>query len=870
MYSTSQCVQLMDTSASQCSQLMETSCFADNSTCLHFGRKLTSTLTTGTLLQWCGNVKSLTLGMCIHDCSIKHELDGDSSVHGKLIQMYTRCGDIDSAHVLFLLNPQQRNVFVWNVMIRAYTHLGQHQMAYELFNQMLCEGILADNFTIVCIITSCSCKVFLAEGRRVHARMMVGTSVADHLVMNALLNMYSKLRSLEDVRKIFINMSERNIVAWTAMVDAFLQHGLKADALQYFGHMQGEGVFPDIVFLLTIMSACSESATLSQGRQLHVSILEMGYEFDIFLRTALVNMYGNCGVTEDACKVFAQPFEQNVVLWNSFISIHTLLGLDADALQHLNRMLLEGVLPDRVTFLHGLSACANKADIVEGSKMHILALSVPSGLDVMLGTNVVYMYGKCGHLEAACQAFLHLRDHSVVSWNVMLGVLTQHGESLKAFNLFGAMQKQGVLPDVFTFVHVLEACMSPAALTEGEHLHNYIVEMGFESDVAVGTALVNMYVKCSGIEGAYRMFEEMPERNVVSWNSIIMAHVQRGKHRDAFQLFTEMHSKGISPDSSTLASIVDACVSESLFSEAVVMHAYVVESGFDIDNTLGIPLVNMYGKLGSVEDAVQLFKILRARDVLTWTAMLTAHVWSGNNEEAVRLYAQMESEGLVAIKATYLVVLEACGDLSVPARGNDIFISIAKQGLDLDAAVATALVNFYGKCASLHVGKRVFDSVPKKDVILWTAMITMYAQNGLGKEALCLFADMQDSGLIPNYVTYVNALAACSHAGLVQEGYYFLASMMWDYGMPPLVDHYDCAIDLFGRAGLLDEAEHLVDRMPFLPRVVSFMALLGACRCQADLERGVRIAKCVVNLDFESSAPYVLYSNITLTEARSG
>ncbi|KAI5075018.1 hypothetical protein GOP47_0010979 [Adiantum capillus-veneris] len=850
-------------STSECAQRL---CFAEEE---NYMGQSESRLTTATLLQWCGNVKSLALGMCIHDCSIKNQVDGDSSLHGKLIQMYSRCGDLDAAHALFLLNTHLRNVFIWNVMIRAYAHLGKYQMAFALFNQMLCEGTLPDNFTIVCVITACSCQVPLYEGQRLHARMMVDVPIMDNLVINALLNMYSKRRSLKDVKKIFNDMPEHNIVAWTAMIDALLQHVCRADALQFLGHMQVEGVLPDRIFMLSIISGCTESAAFFEGRKMHVSVLEMGYGSNIFLRTALVSMYGNCGVLGDARKVFVQPFEKNVALWNSFISLHAQFSLDVDASSHLNRMLQEGVLPDRVTFLHGLSACANKADVVEGIKIHMLALNAILGSDVMLGTSITHMYGKCGHLDAAWQVFQQLHERTVISWNVMLGILTQHGEFLKAFYLFGTMHKQGVFPDNFTFVHILDACPIPAFLTEGEQLHNYIVELGLESDVVLGTALMSMYGRCSSLAVACRMFEEMPEHNLVSWNTIILVHVQRGKCRDALRIFTQMLKNEISPDNSTLSSIIDGCVAESLLGEAVFMHAYAVESGYDLDDAMGISLITMYGKLGNVQDAVWVFKMVQVHDALSWTALLTVYMWSGNYEEALELYLRMEMDGVTAAKAMYLVVLEACANLSESSRGEEVFLGVTKKGLDLDAAVATALVNLYGKCGSLCAGKRVFDSIPDKDVILWTAMITTYAQNGFGTEAVCLFTGMQDSGLTPNNVTFVNMLTACSHAGLVHEGYRFLASMMWDYSLSPLVDHYDCAIDLFGRAGLLDEAEHLINRMPFLPRIISFMALLGACRCQADFERGARIAKRVLDLDLEITSPYVMFANLNLTEGMS-
>ncbi|KAH7332010.1 hypothetical protein KP509_20G063400 [Ceratopteris richardii] len=802
--------------------------------------------------------------MCIHHCSIKFDLDRDPDVLSKLIQMYCRCGDVDSAYRMFSSTTLSRNVFVWNVMIRVYEHLGQYQMALHLFNQMLCEGVLPDNFTLIFILTACSHQAPPIEGRRIHVRIMSDVFKIDYLVMNALLNMYSKSRNLEDVRNIFINMFERNIVTWTVMVDALLQHGCREHALQFFGHMQMEGIFPDAVLFSKITTACSESETLFCGKQLHVSLKEMGCESDVFVRAALLNMYGNCGRLEDACEVFSQSFERNVVLWNSLISLHIQYGLDSDALHFFNCLLQESLLPDRVTYMHCLSGCANRADTFEGRKIHLLALNMGSHLDVMLGTSIVFMYGKCSYLEAAWQAFEQLHEHSTVSWNVVLGILAQHGECDKAFHTFGAMQKQGLIPDKGTFVHILSACLGSSALSEGEQFHSYIIEMGFESDVMVGIALMNLYNKCCSLNSALKMFEMMQEHNVMSWNTIVMAHVQCGKNREALQLFIKMLYNEVLPDSSTISITIDACVSESLIETASLLHMYAVECGFESDNVTGVSLLNMYGKLGSLEDACSVFKAFQTPDVLSWTALLTAYIFTGNSLEVLRLYHKMELKGLVAVKTTYVVVLDACADLLDLGTMEEILIRIMIKGLDLDATVATAIVSLYGKFGNLTAGRSIFNNVPERDVILWTAVITMYAQNGHGKEAACLFSEMQDYGLVPNSVTFINLLAACSHAGLVEEGHYFLASMIWEYGTSPLVEHYDCAIDLFGRAGLLDEAECLINRMPFSPRVVSFMALMAACRAQADLDRGARIARHLFCLDLENSVPYVIFSNIIL------
>ena len=242
--------------------------------------------------------------------------------------------------------------------------------------------------------------------------------------------------------------------------------------------------------------------------------------------------------------------------------------------------------------------------------------------------------------------------------------------------------------------------------------------------------------------------------------------------------------------------------------------------------------------------------------------MITIHVQHGCHEAAIQLFETVNSGGFVALKETFLVTLEAYADLSELAKAEVVYVSIVCKGLDSDPAVATALVNMYGKCGSPNVARTIFELSRKKDVILWTAIITVHAQHGYAKDAELLFVQMQDEGFVPNRVTFLNVLTACSHGGLVSEGEDFFASMIMYYGIPPTVDHYDCMIDLFGRAGLLEKAENFIVKMPFPPRIVSFMALLSACKCQDDMNRGERIAMCVFDLNPEISAPYVMLSNI--------
>eukprot|EP00249_Psilotum_nudum_P023602 c28935_g13_i2 orf=32-1021(-) len=168
----------------------------------------------------------------------------------------------------------------------------------------------------------------------------------------------------------------------------------------------------------------------------------------------------------------------------------------------------------------------------------------------------------------------------------------------------------------------------------------------------------------------------------------------------------------------------------------------------------------------------------------------------------------------------------------------------------------------YGKCGSLDDARSAFDKIPERSIASWNAMIATYAQHGYGNDALRLFRLMQLEGVMPNKITFVSILSACSHSGLVDEGYRYFASMITDFGVVPTTDHCVCMIDLLGRAGRLDEAEEFVNRMSFQPRAVGWMTLLGACKIHGDVELGKRAAEQVLDVEPQNAAVYVALSNV--------
>lgn len=271
---------------------------------------------------------------------------------------------------------------------------------------------------------------------------------------------------------------------------------------------------------------------------------------------------------------------------------------------------------------------------------------------------------------------------------------------------------------------------------------------------------------------------------------------------------------------------------------------------------------------GSLNNARTTFDGMLERNVVTWTSIIAAYSQHGKGEEALQLYQQMQREGVIPNRVTFVSILDACASLADMATGERMHAHIVDTGFEDNIVIGTALVNLYGKCGQLDDARKLFEQMQKRNLLTWTAMIAAYTQHGHGKKALGLFDRMQKEGVKPDNVTFVHILSACSHTGLVEEGRRLFASMKEDHGIEPTVDHYSCMTDLFGRVGLLEEAEACIKSMPMASSIVPWRTMLGACKVQGDVERGEGAANNVFELDPTDTAPYVTLSSIYAAGSR--
>ncbi|KAJ7540626.1 hypothetical protein O6H91_10G023400 [Diphasiastrum complanatum] len=377
-----------------------------------------------------------------------------------------------------------------------------------------------------------------------------------------------------------------------------------------------------------------------------------------------------------------------------------------------------------------------------------------------------------------------------------------------------------------------------------------------------------MYAKCGCTQDARELFNNMSDRDVVSWNAMIAGYAQNGLGKEALALYEQMKQEGVQPDNVTFVLLLKACASLEVLEQGKRLHSDIIKRGFQLDVIVGNTLVDMYAKCGCTEDARELFNNMTERDVVSWNAMIAGYAQNGLGKEALALYEQMKQEGVQPDNVTCVLLLKACACLAALEQGKQIHADIIKRGFQSDVIVGSTLVDMYAKCGCTEDARELFNNMSERNVVSWTAMIAGYAQNGLGKEALALFEQMQREGTKPNEVTYICVLSACAQSRLVDEGRYVFYSMCKNHGVTPTMEHYACMVDLLGRAGCLVDAELFINKMPIQPGSVVWMSLLGAARNHGNVEIGRRAFDRVMKLEPKNAAPYVLLSNIYAAAGR--
>ncbi|XP_031272988.1 pentatricopeptide repeat-containing protein At4g18520, chloroplastic-like [Pistacia vera] len=492
--------------------------------------------------------------------------------------------------------------------------------------------------------------------------------------------------------------------------------------------------------------------SVKQVKRIHAIALKCLSNSVTYVDNNLISVYVKFGKLIEARKVFDKMLERNVVSWTAMVNGYLKFGFDDEALRLFSESIRSVVRANGKMFVCVMNLCSRKLDLVLGRQIHACVVK-GNWRNLIVDSAILHFYAQLGELSCAFRAFDGMSERDVVSWTTIITACSQQGQGDEAFLMFSRMLIDGFLPNEFTACSVLKACAEEKALKFGRQLHGAIVKKTYNNDVYIGTSLVDMYAKCGEILDSRKVFDEMMNRNTVTWTSIIAGYARKGLGEEAINLFRVMKRRKIIANKLTIVSILRACGLIGAVQTGMEVHAQIIKNCIQTNVYIGSTLVWFYCKSGESPTAYKVLQQMPLRDVVSWTAMISGCASLGHESEALDFLKDMLEEGVEPNPFTYSSVLKACAMLEDITHGKLIHSSVKKTTAFSNVFVGSALINMYAKCGYVLEASQVFDSMPERNLFAWKSMIVAYARNGLCQEALKLMYRMQAEGFeVDDYI----------------------------------------------------------------------------------------------------------------------
>ncbi|XP_076931267.1 pentatricopeptide repeat-containing protein At4g14850-like isoform X2 [Bidens hawaiensis] len=504
------------------------------------------------------------------------------------------------------------------------------------------------------------------------------------------------------------------------------------------------------------------------------------------------------------------------------------------------RTLTKHLHKDSNTLAHIFQTYAQSKQLSKGKQLHgqLITSGYPSS--TYLTNHLLFMYARCDQIGYAHKVFDEMPLRNLVSWTAMISSFSQNSEFSKAITTFCLMRVSGESPNQFAFSSVIQACSVLKSVETGKQIHCLALKFGFSYELFVGSNLADMYSKCGLMVEACMVFEEMPSKDEVSWNSMIDGYAKNGYYEEALAAFRNMLNEDVTVDQYLLCSALSACGSFKAYNIGRCLHTFVIKLGFEPHVSVSNALTDMYCKSGDTDSSSRLIEMdSRCTNIVSYTSLIDGYVESDQIEKALTVFVKLKRQRIEPNEFTFSSLIKACASQALLEQGSQFHALVLKYKLDQDPFVSSTIVDMYGKCGLLDHSVQAFKTIHKPNEYSWNSLIGVFAHHGLGHEAIDVFNKMVIQNLKPNAVTFINLLNACSHSGLVTEGLRYFNSMENAYGIKPRSGHYSCVVDLLGRA---------------------------ACRKHGDKERGKLAAESLAKVDPENSGAHVLLSNIYAKE----
>ncbi|XP_058096641.1 pentatricopeptide repeat-containing protein At4g19191, mitochondrial-like [Magnolia sinica] len=517
------------------------------------------------------------------------------------------------------------------------------------------------------------------------------------------------------------------VVSWNSNIRAAVDNGCSKKALLVFRQMKESGIQPDNFTFPFIAKACARLSHLQNSEIIHSHIAKSPFSSDIFVQTAMVDMYAKCHRLDSAHAVFIGMPERDVASWNVIIVGFSQLGLLDRVLDLFHQMRLANFKPDSITIISLTQSSANMKNLNVVKAVHSLGIHTGVKADTSVANTWIAAYAKCNDLDSAESVFngISMAARTVVSWNSMIAGYAYLDRFIEVICFFRRMCKDGTRPDLSTILSLLSACARSGSLLQGQLIHSWAIKEGFDLDVLVVNTLISMYSKCGDVISARFLFDKMLDRTCVSWTVMIGGYAQKGDVDEALELFYAMEAAGVKPDAVTVVAVLSACSQTGALDLGRWINRYAIANGLIENVMVSNAVVDMYAKCGSIDEARGLFNSMPGKTIVSWTTMIAGYAMNGDFEEAFDLFSRMVKSGLKPNCVTFLAVLQACTHAGFLEKGLEYFnLMVEIYQLRPELEHYACMADLLGRSGRVKQALEFIQSMPvEPDAGLWGALL---------------------------------------------------------------------------------------------------------------------------------------------------
>ncbi|PNT43876.1 hypothetical protein POPTR_003G058700v4 [Populus trichocarpa] len=576
----------------------------------------------------------------------------------------------------------------------------------------------------VALIRLCENKRGYSEGEYVWKAVLSSlVTLLSVRLGNALLSMFVRFGDVGNAWNVFGRMGERDLFSWNVLVGGYTKAGFFDEALCLYHRILWAGIRPDVYTFPSVLRSCAGAMDLVRGREVHAHVVRFDFDMDVDVVNALITMYVKCGDVVSARMLFDKMPTRDRISWNAMISGYFENDECLEGLELFFRMRELSIDPDLMTMTSVISACELLGDERLGTQLHSYVVRTAYDGNISVYNSLIQMYLSVGHWKEAESVFSGMECRDVVSWTTIISGCVDNLLPDKALETYKTMEITGTMPDEVTIASVLSACASLGQLDMGMKLHELAERTGHILYVVVANSLIDMYSKCKRIEKALEIFHQIPDKDVISWTSVINGLRINNRCFEALIFFRKMILKS-KPNSVTLISALSACARVGALMCGKEIHAHALKAGMGFDGFLPNAILDLYVRCGRMRTALNQFN-LNEKDVGAWNILLTGYAQKGKGAMVMELFKRMVESEINPDDVTFISLLCACSRSGMVTEGLEYFQRMkVNYHITPNLKHYACVVDLLGRAGKLNEAHEFIERMPiKPDPAIWGALL---------------------------------------------------------------------------------------------------------------------------------------------------